>query len=267
MNFINDLSTVFISIPNWLLIFTLSILGGIIWCFEKRIGFQLLYLTFFSFCIAMVALLFFPPITLNNEQLPFQIEPFLQMIAVVSFYYIYGNTSKARLFVYFLLPFIAGSLFYLIFPLHILTVINSILVGGFIIFTFRRSQDWLGGLPEPLLFSFTILLPIFFAILFYPTNEGILYSGILLGSGLGFLLELLKIRFTYVSLTFLKRILVFLIGALGLILIFLVESLINIHPLSTFLFGFLIGAWICFFVPALFVSLKIYSVQKRQNVF
>lgn len=251
---------------NWFTFLLLALFGGIYWCYEKTSSFQILFLSLISLCVGTVATQFFPSLIINDELVPFATLPLLQFVSVISFYYIYGSENKERFFIYFLIPIFLGIIFVIFQYIHILTMMNSIIIGGFVVFTFRRSEEWLGGMPEPLLLTIAFAIPFFFAIMLYPHETGLFYSGMILGTSVGTIYELSKLRFTYRSIRLREKMIALLLGNFGLLLIASLQKLINFLPLGTIIHGALIGIWIYYIVPYILISFNIYRTEATGSI-
>ncbi|MCD8508716.1 MAG: hypothetical protein LRY73_01625 [Bacillus sp. (in: Bacteria)] len=152
--------------------------------------------------------------------------------------------------------------------ISLISIINALIIGGFIVYAFYRTLDWLAGVPEPYLVIFAFLLPLFIGGILYPHYQYMIIPGILLGSGVGTVLEALKIRINPVRLTFFQRSCAIIIGSTGiLILLYGIDLFANVTIIHTFILGSLIGGWITFFMPMLLVVLNIYPTETRTKMY
>ncbi|MFZ4452125.1 hypothetical protein [Salibacterium aidingense] len=138
-------------------------------------------------------------------------------------------------------------------------IIMAVLVGAFVVFAVYRSMDWIGSVPEPFLFSFSLVLPSSLLLLF---PEGGPYAGLLLGAGAGYSLEKLKCRMV-VSTKIKNKVITAAVGLIGLVLIALSQNLLPSTILLYFLHAALLGFWITLVTPFLSVKLKL-NDQKGQ---
>ncbi|WP_090925809.1 phosphatase PAP2 family protein [Salibacterium qingdaonense] len=125
------------------------------------------------------------------------------------------------------------------------------MIGAFIVYVVYRSMDWIGSMPEPFLFSFSLVFPSSLLLLF---PDGALYAGLLLGSGAGYSVERLKCRMTVTKEVY-KKVITAVIGGVGLLLIIAVGSLLPAVSVLFFLHAALVGLWITLFLP--FVSVRL----------
>jgi hypothetical protein len=252
---------------QWLLLGFLILAGIIYWTISKRIGFQVLYLTILSLSLGFIITLYFPFLRTEDELLPLT-HPHIQASMTLFSFFIPLVRRRTEVFICLLPPLII-SLSYLFFQgTPIFSVIGGILIGGFISYTFYRSLDWMGAMPEPYLFTFAIILPVFIGGLIYPYTSFFLLPGILLGSGIGVTMEQFKIRMS-LSSQHMSKLLSMLLGVFGIIMGYLIFI---ISPISfPFLFlvvGTIAGLWVTFFVPALLVLTKINKQQgKSREIF
>ncbi|MDG5788708.1 hypothetical protein QA612_14605 [Evansella sp. AB-P1] len=261
-------SLVKISIQSdWLIILFLLIVGGIFWTIHMRLGFQVLYLTLLSMSIAHIITLYFPYMYTNDELLPIT-QPNVQTTMTLFAFFIPLARSRLHVLLCLTPPVLMSLLLVILTETHIFSIIGGILIGGFIIYTFYRTLDWIGAMPEPYLFVSAILFPLFLAAIIFPSELYLIYPGILLGSGIGVALEVFKVRMKISKTSILKRTGAFLIGALGIILFFgtdrFIQSWIPFTELTT---GIVIGLWITFFVPILLILFKIYERKTKSRVF
>ncbi|MFD2704298.1 hypothetical protein [Salibacterium lacus] len=125
------------------------------------------------------------------------------------------------------------------------------LIGAFIVYVVYRSMDWIGSMPEPFLFSFSLVFPSSLLLLF---PDGALYAGLLLGSGAGYSVERLKCRMTVTTAAY-KKMITAVIGGAGLLLIIAAGRLLPSVSVLFFLHAAAVGLWITLFLPFLSVRL------------
>ncbi|MBU9712220.1 hypothetical protein [Evansella tamaricis] len=256
------------AIPTaWLVFFFLIFIGAIYWNYDKRIGFQLLYLTLLSISLAHVIILYFPYLYTVDALLPV-IHPQVQV--TMTFFAFFIPLTRNRLQIFFcLVPPVAMSLSLVVFwGTPVFSIVGSIFLGGFIIYTFYRTLDWIGSMPEPYLITFSIIIPVFLAALIYPSETYLIYPGILLGTGIGAAWEAFKVRMSVPEEHSYKKVIALLVGGTGLMLFYGLDQLIYPWiPIPHMASGLFLGLWISFIVPLLLTGLKLYQKEGRSRVF
>ncbi|MFA9559418.1 hypothetical protein ACERII_19090 [Evansella sp. AB-rgal1] len=253
-------------IPSELLVFALLLLvGGIYSTRHRQTGLQVFYLSLFSLSIAYIITLYFPFIYTNDKLVPIT-HPNVQLVVTVFSFFIPLARTRFQLMMCFLPPVIFCLYLLSYSSTHILSIVGGILIGGFIIYTFYRTLDWIGGMPEPYLIISAILLPIFLAAIIFPNEQLLLYPGILLGTGLGAILEVIKVRMDERNTTFNKMV-SYTIAAGGVVLFYGTEYFIGAWiPFTKISIGIILGLWITFVVPFLLVSFRIFRKQERSKL-
>ncbi|MGY4690255.1 hypothetical protein [Salibacterium sp. K-3] len=137
------------------------------------------------------------------------------------------------------------------------------LLGMFIVYAVYRSMDWINSMPEPYLFSFSLVLPSSFLLLF---PDGAPYAGLLLGSGAGYSVERLKCRMVVTSVMY-KKIAVIVIGSAGLFLIASAQVLLPSASVLLFLHAAGAGLWITLILPAISVRLGLNQQSRTFHTF
>ncbi|WP_096188455.1 hypothetical protein [Evansella halocellulosilytica] len=267
MEFIEDKEFyTFIPVDVLMFIF-LIILSYVYWNVSKRVGFQLLYLTLFSIVIAHIITLYFPYLYTNEEHIPLTV---ISVQATMTFFAFFMPLAKNRsqLVLTIGLP-LSFSLFLLLMTeVAVFSIIGGIFIGGFIIYTFYRTLDWIGSMPEPYLFAFSMILPLFLAAIIYPRMDYLLYPGILLGSGIGVTLEIFKVRLNNENNHVAKRLVGLLIGIGGLVIFYGIDQLVfPLLPFPELTKGIVVGLWITLLVPGLLIMLKLYGRKGKSRVF
>ncbi|MFB4164585.1 hypothetical protein ACE1TI_12305 [Alteribacillus sp. JSM 102045] len=133
----------------------------------------------------------------------------------------------------------------------------AILLGVFVVYIVYRSMDWIGSVPDPIIFSFSLVLPSSLLLLF---PEGAHNAGLLLGGGTGYSFELIKSRMSF-SKQLWKKAAAGSIGIGGLILIVYTESFLPQLTLLQFLHAAFIGLWITLLLPMLSIKLGLYQQE------
>jgi len=267
LNNIYQSSLAFTIWSEWLLLSFLILAGMIYWTISKRLGFQILYLTILSLSFGYIITMYFPYLLTEDELLPLT-HPHIQASMTLFSFFIPLVRRRIEVILCLLPPLII-SLSYLFFQgTPVFSVIGGILIGGFISYMFYRSLDWMGAMPEPYLFTFAIILPVFISGLIYPLTTFLLLPGILLGAGIGVTMEQFKIRMS-LSTNTTAKLLSILLGAFGMIIGYLIFIVSGISfPFLFLIVGTITGLWVTFFVPALLVLAKIYNKQgKNREIF
>lgn len=253
---------------EWLLVSFLILTGVIYWIVSKRMGFQILFLTVLSLSFGIIITMYFPYLYTDDRQLPLT-HPHIQ--ASMTLFSIFIPLVKKRTEVVLcLVPPLMISISYLFFQqTPVFSIVGGILIGGFISYMYYRSLDWMGAMPEPYLFAFAIIIPLFIAGLIYPASDFLVLPGILLGAGTGVTLEQFKVRAWVGSSNVTAKLLSLSLGIFGLVMGYMLFSYISLElPLSYMGAGLAAGLWITFFVPLLLLSTKLYEQQgKRREIF
>ncbi|WP_078597087.1 hypothetical protein [Evansella clarkii] len=257
-----ETANIFIPVPSeWLLIVFLIFMGGIFWSVNKATGFQVLFLTVFSMSIAHIITLHIPYFHAGDELLPFT-HPNIQAVTTFFAFFIPLARNKTDVVLCMIPPALFSIMLLILTDTTAFSIAGGVLIGGFIVYTFYRSLDWIGGMPELYLIIFSILLPLFLAAILYPVNELLIYPGILLGTGIGVTLESIKIKMDISRNSPRKRFIAFFIGSAGILLFYGTDLLFNAWvPLPEMTLGIALGLWITILVPVLLILLKVYKPQ------
>lgn len=240
----------------------------IYWTISKRIGFQILYLTILSLSFGFVITMYFPYLNTEDQLLPLT-HPHIQA-SMTLFSFFIPLVQRKREVVLCLFPPMVISISYLFIQgSPVFSIVGGILIGGFISYMFYRSLDWMGAMPEPYLFTFAIILPLFIAGLIFPDTAFLVLPGILLGVGIGVTSEQFKVRLSIKGSSVTTKLLSLMVGAFGLIMGYLIFIMLSISfPFMFLIIGTLAGLWISFIVPALLVFMKIADQQgKSREIF
>ncbi|WP_209123070.1 phosphatase PAP2 family protein [Alkalihalobacillus sp. BA299] len=233
----------------------------IYWAIHKQTGFQLLSLFLFSMYVN------------NFIKDIFMIErPTSSLQLNNSYSFPSGHTQAAATFWGYLIPAVAKQWFTLLACFIIafvafsrlytgahwpIDIIGAIFIGIFLVFASYRSLDWSGGMPERIKISLWIFIPI---ALFVLSPAQAFFSGLLLGSGIGYQLEQTKNRMD-IKVSLLQKIIAIIIGIMGIVAVQTVETYLPDHVFAEFIHATGLGLWITYIAPLLFVSLKIYKQQ------
>ncbi|WP_026689300.1 hypothetical protein [Alteribacter aurantiacus] len=237
----------------------LVLIGLIFWAINKTIGFQLFFLLSFSVTISHIIQLFFPGLIIGNNWVPLTHLP---VQAVMTFFSFFIPLTRNRLeLVACVAPILAFSITFLFFTQSsVFSIVGAILIGGFIVYGFYRSFDWIGAMPDRYIMAFAIILPVFLVALIYPNTQALLHTGYLLGAGVGISLEFIKVRMSIPSASFRSRITGCGIGLVGIALVKIFSPILfSWMPLPLFTMGLIIGLWITLIVPTLLVLTKLYQ--------
>ncbi|ADU29957.1 hypothetical protein [Evansella cellulosilytica] len=226
------------------------------WTKGRRIGFQLLYLTFLSICISYIILLNIPLFYTHQAYVPFT-DPIVQTVVTIFLFFIPLCQSKKQITICLLLP-----IFFCIYSIVILqappiSVVSGIIIGGFLVYTFYRTLDWIEGMPERLLLLFSIIFPLFLAIIIFPNIEHLFYPGILLGSAIGITVETLKVKVNNIPRSTTRMLFSVSLGTIGLIILYLMYMYTSSFiPMQEWISGLVIGIWVTLIVPYILSFLK-----------
>lgn len=237
---------------------------SIYWGIDSSFGFRMLY--FFIFTIYTQELFNFF-LSLNN---------FTSVINI----FLSSNLYILSLTVLFIIVFVENrggikskriltlsSILFLIFTALILDVtffsfLYSILLALFIVYAENRTVSWLYETPDIIKYGLAILFPV---CLFFlnPSSASAVYTGLLLGSGIGYLLEQIKIRMIVPKYNIKMGVLATSIGMLGLILIYLINKIIFHDGLFSIVVQyFMLSLWGMLGAPFIFTKWGIYNYIK-----
>ncbi|SDY55837.1 hypothetical protein SAMN05421736_102264 [Evansella caseinilytica] len=253
--------------PDWMILLSLILIGGIYWTVNKKFGFQALYLTTFSLSISCIIMLYVPLIYISAEPVPLT---HINVQTIMTFFTFFIPLARNRTEAVLCLfpPTVISVVHLLFFETPVFSVVGGIVIGGFIIYAFYHTLDWIGGMPEPYILTFSIILPLFIAAIIYPAEELLLYPGILLGVGVGSTLESFKVRFDVQRQSFLRKLIGFIIGAAGLAVIYGIDRFVEpIFPFPEITTGVIAGLWMTFISPVVFIFLKIYYKHSRRMTY
>ncbi|WP_280768405.1 hypothetical protein [Salipaludibacillus daqingensis] len=252
---------------EWLLLSFLILAGMVYWTISKRIGFQILYLTTLSLSFGFIITMYFPFLYAEDQHLPLT-HPHIQASMTLFSFFIPLVRRRIEVLLCLFPPFVISLSYLFLQESSVFSVVGGILIGGFISYMFYRSLDWMGSMPEPYLFAFAIILPVFIGGLIYPNTSFLLLPGLLLGAGIGVTFEQYKIRMS-VSHSNISKLLSLILGTSGMIMGYLIFIVSPISfPFLFLIVGILGGIWITFFVPTLLILTKIYEQQgKSREIF
>lgn len=232
---------------------------------SKRLGFQVIYLTVLSLSFGFIITMYFPYLYTEDKLLPLT-HPHIQ--AAVTLFTFFIPLVKRRIeIILCLVPAIVICVSYLFLQsVPVFSIVGGIMVGGFISYMYYRSLDWMGAMPEPYLFSFAIILPLFIAALIFPVNSFLTLPGILLGLGTGATVEQFKVRVLIRKATMTAKLLSLLLGSTGLIVGYLTFTFSGLDSAFYFsLVGICAGLWISLLVPGLLRVTKLYDNHGKRR--
>ncbi|MBU8907714.1 phosphatase PAP2 family protein [Desertibacillus haloalkaliphilus] len=231
----------------------------IYWVVHKKIGFYLFYVFLFSMYV--------------NEFLKstFMIErPGDHQPLTTGYSFPSGHVQAATSFWGFLIPAISKRWFTVFACVYIglisfsrlytgahwpADVVAAILISSFIIYMSYRSYDWLGSMPDNYKLIFSFVIPIALVLL---NPKSSFFAGLLLGVGVGYGFEQIKNRMV-ISPNYTRKTIAFLIGTIGLFSIYSLSFLLPEQPAILFIHAALMGMWITWLAPMLFIKFKIYE--------
>ncbi|RSL30961.1 hypothetical protein D7Z54_23655 [Salibacterium salarium] len=244
---------------DWLFLLVIAILY---WTVDKHIGMKLLVIVTLSVYVHGLIRYTFSPLPAGST-FTFTF-PAREVQAATSFLgFLIPEVSKKRftLFSSGVIFLIAGiTLVHGAHSLH--DVIMAVMIGGFIVYAVYRSMDWIGSVPEPYIFSFSLVLPSSLLLLF---PEGAQYAGFLLGGGIGYSFEKIKTRVS-LSSHMQNKIITAVIGLAGLLIIAYAQTWLPSTTLFHFIHASLLGVWITFIHPLLSIRLGLNQQEEHSFV-
>ena len=236
--------------------FYIIISAILFWAFHKQIGFMLIYLVTGSMYTHILLNDLFNitgPSSSNIQEYSFPNGP--TQITTTFLGYTATLFSRKPYTILALILILLTAFIQLHIGFHWpIDIFGALLIGSFLVYLANRTQDWIGSMPDLTKLILAIALPM--ALMFLsPISD--LYSGLLLGLGLGYLLEQIKIRMVIANQPT-KKLLACVIGLMGVVGIYYIGLLLPDLFLVQFLHATLLGVWITLIAPMLFVSLSIY---------
>lgn len=252
---IDTLVTILSFISNKKIYFV--IIPLIFWCVHKQIGFTLLYLQVGSLYLNEVlkdlVMLERPP---NSSESGYSFPSGHTQAAATFWGFLAVNVKKRIFTILSLLLVLLIGLSRIYIGAHwYIDIIGAIIISLFLIFMTVRTLDWFGAMPDLIKLLVAIFLPL--ALLAF-SIESTWTCGLLLGAGVGYLLEQIKNRME-ISSSFSKKAFAFIVGMLGVFAITSMEDLLPQSSIVEFILAIGLGLWITFIAPLLFVSLSIYK--------
>lgn len=249
---------------QWFFLLFLILMNAFIWTTHKRLGFQIFYVTLLSLTIAFVLVMQLPYIYTRSDTILIT-NPLTQSITTFFLLFIPLVKNRVQLIICVLIPLGTG-VYLLLQDISLISLLNALLIGAFIVYAYYRSLDWLSGVPESYLISLAVLLPVFLGGILYPNFSFMFLPGLMLGIGVGIMMELLKIQVDISKLTFYQRIATIFIGSTGILLLIFFNDLIgNITVFDNLIFGCLLGIWMTLIVPMLLVAINIYPKKTEMK--
>lgn len=243
----------------------LIIAGTIYWGLNKRAGFQLLYLTIVSLSIGYMIIIHFPYLYLSNEMVSVT-HPQVQATVTLFAFLLPLCKRKLEIASCIAAPLIISIIFLFIHDMSAFTISGGILIGGFITYTFYRSLEWLGSMPDSYLFTFAIALPFFLSLLMYPEGYFLLLPGLLFGIGIGASLEQYKVRIDIEATARTPKIIAFIIGSIGIIFNeAALRPVFSTIPAGDLITGIFTGLWITLIIPFLMITANLYEQQGKEE--
>lgn len=262
--------------------FYFLIIPFIYWCVSKKIGFRLFYIFLLSVYVNSFLKIFFAierPIGTEG------VNSIFVSSAEVGSHYPYDSFPSGHaqgsatlwgylatvirkptftVFAIFLIFFISFSRLYT--GLHWPTdVVIGILLGAFFVLTGVFLQARIAKLPTMVKWIFLFITPLVLIVIF-PKEEGMKYAGILLGAGVGYMIQEKFVNMK-IDKQIMRKIIAFIVGIIGTLS--LQVGLKVVFPEMAF-YDFIrygvIGLWITLIAPYLFMKLAIYKSQFRDHI-
>ncbi|QOY34086.1 phosphatase PAP2 family protein [Anaerobacillus isosaccharinicus] len=263
--------------------FYFLILPLVYWCISKTTGFRLFYIFIFSMYVNSFMKIYFAverPIGaegVNNlfldsakvgSHYPFDSFPsgHAQGSMTLWGYLAYKSRSMAFIICSAILILLI-SISRLYSGLHWPTdIIIGICLGLGIIIAAIFMDKFISSLGVGFQWLLVIIAP-FIMLLIFPEAEGFKFAGILLGAGIGYLLEG-KLVNMKISSSLIRKVVAFAVGIAGMFAIQV--GLKEVFP-QEYIFDFirygLIGVWGLLLAPIVFVALRIYEKDDKQHFF
>lgn len=252
LNFSNALITILSSMNLYFLLILM-----IAFSFNRTAGLQLLLLVAFSVYLSnfLEHFYFLEQSSHSNFNLMPHIHSHLLVLSVF-FLYLIPAVSK-RLFTIVSLLFIFLNIVIHIYHFNHVPwdIVLTVVLALFIVFTFYRSLDWVGAIPEQLKLMLIFLIPL---CLFLLSIENAYVVGLMFSIMFGMHLEQLKLG-SMISNSLSKKAIAFLIGIIGYSLIQLIFFYINHVPSTLLIKGIIVGFWLAFFAPIILIKLHVYE--------
>lgn len=142
------------------------------------------------------------------------------------------------------------------FEANIVSIISGILFGIFIVIALYRQQEWMNELLDRDRLLLIIFVPfILWAI--HPTQTTSIVCGYILGAGVGYQLEAIKLRMLVIGKWY-KKFFALFIGIIGAMIILYLFSRSLSNPFSLFLCYLTLGLWTYYVAPFIFIKVRIY---------
>ena len=230
----------------------------IAFCFNRQAGLQLFSLVTFSLYLSTV-LHHFHFLEQDRSETATHLIPNINthlLVLSVFFCYLIPAISKRLFTIVSLLFLILMSFIHVLYyEFAIWDISITISIGIFIVFTFYRSLDWLGAIPEQLKLMLIFIIP--FCLFLLSFENGYLV-GLLFALMLGIHVEKLKLS-SQILQGFYKKLFAFFIGLSGMYIIDFIFHSIPQTTLTQIAQGVASGIWLTYFAPLLLVKLHVYE--------
>ncbi len=238
------------------LLFLLSVF--ILWTSHTGIGYKLLYLLVFSLYINETITVLINEAKPANDILEELVPDAFVLTLTVMLAALYDDiTLKTRKRFFWAAALLLFLLIGFVLNVPPITIVYSVVLGIFVVYTAYYSSTWLYQAPDLIRFALAFLFP---ASLYFinPTPTSLMYTGLLVGLSFGFQMEHMKLRIK-IPKNWTRRLVVLLIGFPVAILLLWLTGLSSGSPLLALFFSTMTGIWITWFGPALFVKLHLYD--------
>ncbi|WP_240378051.1 hypothetical protein [Bacillus piscicola] len=249
--------TIILLSSDW---FFLAVIALLYWVIDKHTAFKLLVIFALTLYVHEVLINSFPAGTQATNNHESFLDPAKEVQLVTAFWGFLIPAVSDRRFTILSCAIISFTAVFAFFnnSYSYQDIVAALFLGVFIVFIVYRTIDWIGGVPEPIVFSFSLVLPSALLLLF---SEGAVYSGLLLGVGAGYSLEKIKNR-VKVSGTAVKKTAAGLLGLTGLILIASIGKWLPDTTLIQFSLAAFLGLWITFIQPFIAVTFDLYDREE-----
>lgn len=177
------------------------------------------------------------------------------VVSVFFFYLIPVVAKKAFTFMGVLFISLASIVYWNYYEFATWDLVFTVTLGLFIVYTFYRSLDWIGSLPEKL--KLMLIFFVSLCLILLSVESGYLV-GFMFSLMFAMHLEQLKIGSKLIR-SFSKSFTAFVIGATVYYLLqYIFYSFVN-APFSHLVQGVIVGFWLGYFAPFLFVKWRLYE--------
>lgn len=235
-----------------------------LWTWSETLGYKLSYLLFFT--LAVNAILHDFQYLITSEQIRLMVPDVTMLVLTTLLAILFAESERKPTKHAFAASIILLTFGFLFFSdLHLLTILFSFALGIFIVYTASYTTIWLHQAPDLTRLGLSVVFPVSLYLL-NPTDQMVLYAGVLTGLGLGYQIEQIKVKIVIKKHHTGKKVLAFLVGAVGISVIGVLLSYFSTMTIHLFLYAFLGGLWMTWIAPYLFVKLHLHDHMHSHQV-